>query len=97
MFAATYSTEKETFGQITSIFEVEEGWTGYRHHGYCRPTEDEVLEFFEQDLSLVRGAAGIYGPGTPIADAHRRLSENGFTVNFRLDGGPLIYFNGRAC
>jgi len=32
---ATYSTEKENFGEITNTFEVPADWQGYRYHGYC--------------------------------------------------------------
>ena len=32
---ATYSTEKENFGEITNTFEVPADWQGFRYHGYC--------------------------------------------------------------
>ena len=46
MLGATYSTESYNFGEITSIFVVDESWDGYRFHGYCIPTEAEVTAFF---------------------------------------------------
>jgi hypothetical protein len=45
-YGATYSTDKEDFGKITSIFMVDEDWDGYRYNGYCRPTEAEVYDFY---------------------------------------------------
>ena len=27
---------------ITSVFQVSADWDGYRFHGYCRPTPDEI-------------------------------------------------------
>ena len=44
-FGATYSTEAHNFGTITSIFVVDDDWDGYRFHGYCRPSVDEVARF----------------------------------------------------
>jgi len=41
-FGATYSTDPENFGEITAIFEVAADWDGYRFHGYCVPTSDEL-------------------------------------------------------
>lgn len=41
-YGATYSTDRENFGEITSIFVVGADWDGYRFHGYCVPTAIEV-------------------------------------------------------
>ena len=41
-YGATYSTDSENFGEITSIFEVDANWDGYRFHGYCVPTAEEL-------------------------------------------------------
>ena len=40
-YGATYIIED---GQlvITNVFPVSEDWDGYRYHGYCRPTEEEI-------------------------------------------------------
>ena len=46
-YGAAYSTYPDTFGEIVEIFEVPSDWDGYRFHGYCRPTAEEVKEFFE--------------------------------------------------
>ena len=46
MFGATYSTEKENFGEILAVFEVPADWQGYRFHGYCWPSQKEVDAFF---------------------------------------------------
>lgn len=46
-YGATYSTDPDTFGEITAIFNVEPEWDGYRYHGYCRPTPEEVAAFFQ--------------------------------------------------
>ena len=45
-YGATYSTDPGSFGEITAVFEVEEGWDGFRFHGYCVPTDQEVEKFF---------------------------------------------------
>lgn len=34
-YGATYSTDPGSFGEITAVFEVEEGWDGFRFHGYA--------------------------------------------------------------
>lgn len=44
-YGATYSTDKADFGAITSIFEVDEDWDGFRYHGYCWATEEAIAEF----------------------------------------------------
>lgn len=44
-YGATYSTHPDTFGVITAIFPVPPEWDGYRYHGYCRPTPEEVAAF----------------------------------------------------
>lgn len=41
-YGATYSTDPDTFGEITNVFPVPDDWDGYRFHGYCRPTADEI-------------------------------------------------------
>jgi hypothetical protein len=41
-YGATYSTDPESFGEITVIFEVAADWDGYRFHGYCVPTSEEL-------------------------------------------------------
>ena len=40
-YGATYTIED---GQlvITNVFPVSDDWDGYRFHGYCRPTADEI-------------------------------------------------------
>jgi hypothetical protein len=40
-YGATYTIED---GQlvITNIFLVPDDWDGYRFHGYCRPTVEEI-------------------------------------------------------
>jgi hypothetical protein len=45
-YGATYSTNPESFGKIISVFEVSPDWNGFQFHGYCRPTFEEVEEFF---------------------------------------------------
>lgn len=50
-FGATYSTGRENFGQIISIFEVDSDWDGYRFYGYCVPTEKQIEEFFDTKYS----------------------------------------------
>ena len=45
-YGATYSTDPGSFGEITAVFEVEEGWDGFRFHGYCVPTDQEVEKIF---------------------------------------------------
>jgi hypothetical protein len=46
-YGATYSTDPgPDFGRITSVFEVEADWDGYRFHGYCRATPEEFAEYF---------------------------------------------------
>ena len=48
-YGATYCTESgEDFGKITAIFEVADNWDGYRFHGYCRPSAEDVAAFFGQ-------------------------------------------------
>jgi len=42
---ATYSTEKENFGEITNTFDVPVDWQGFRYHGYCwAPTKPSPVE-----------------------------------------------------
>jgi hypothetical protein len=41
-YGATYSIDPENFGEITAIFEVNANWDGYRFHGYCVPTSEEL-------------------------------------------------------
>jgi hypothetical protein len=41
-YGATYSVEKDSFGEITGVFEVEPDWDGFRFHGYCRPSQAEI-------------------------------------------------------
>ncbi len=50
-YGATYSTEPDNFGQITSVFTVSEDWDGYRFHGYCLPTQEDVAEFFGDQVA----------------------------------------------
>lgn len=50
VYGATYSTNPDTFGVITNVFPVEPEWDGYRYHGYCRPTPEEVAAFFQYSL-----------------------------------------------
>jgi hypothetical protein len=45
-YGATYSTDPDNFGEITHVFEVDPDWQGYRFHGYCKPTQEEVEAFF---------------------------------------------------
>ena len=46
LYGATYNTESgEEFGKITSVFQVDADWGGYRHHGYCWPTQEQVEVF----------------------------------------------------
>ncbi|MFA5898086.1 MAG: hypothetical protein WC829_03115 [Hyphomicrobium sp.] len=45
-FGATYCTDADSFGEITSVFEVDPDWTGYRFHGYCTPSDEEVEAFY---------------------------------------------------
>ena len=40
-FGATYVIEDGEL-VITGVFPVEPGWDGYRHHGYCVPTSEEL-------------------------------------------------------
>lgn len=48
-YGATYCTESgEDFGKITAIFEVAADWDGYRFHGYCTPSAEDVAAFFGQ-------------------------------------------------
>lgn len=47
LYGATYDTSAENFGEITSVFEVDADWDGFRHHGYCIPTTGEVRIFLE--------------------------------------------------
>ena len=49
-FGATYSTDPDNFGEITAVFQVDEGWDGWRFNGYCRPTPEEVRLFFGDKL-----------------------------------------------
>ena len=45
-YGATYCTESGAdFGKITHVFPVAADWDGYRYHGYCIPTSDEVSTF----------------------------------------------------
>ena len=44
-YGATYCTEGFRFGEITSIFVVDESWDGYRFHGYCVPSAADVAAF----------------------------------------------------
>lgn len=45
-YGATYCTESgEDFGKITAIFEVDADWDGYRFHGYCVPTKEDIADF----------------------------------------------------
>jgi len=56
-YGATYSTDPGSFGEITAVFEVEEGWDGFRFHGYCVPTDQEVEKFFSWPPALTLVAA----------------------------------------
>ena len=48
-YGATYCTESgKDFGKITAIFEVASDWDGYRFHGYCTPSAEDVAAFFGQ-------------------------------------------------
>lgn len=40
-YGATYVIENGKL-IITSVFPVDSDWDGYRFHGYCRPTPDEI-------------------------------------------------------
>ena len=40
-YGATYTIENDVL-VITNVFPVSEDWDGYRFHGYCRPTVDEI-------------------------------------------------------
>jgi hypothetical protein len=42
-FGATYIIENGEL-VITGVFPVEPDWQGFRHHGYCRPTAQEIVE-----------------------------------------------------
>jgi len=44
-FGATYSTESHNFGEIISVFPVDADWDGYRFHGYCLPSAEEIKAF----------------------------------------------------
>jgi len=46
MYGCTYSTDKENFGEIISVFEVEDDWQGFRFHGYAWATEEDIRIFF---------------------------------------------------
>jgi len=45
-YGATYSTETHNFGEIIAVFEVEPDWQGFRFHGYCTPSSDDVAKYF---------------------------------------------------
>jgi hypothetical protein len=40
-YGATYTVEDGVL-VITSVFPVDADWDGYRFHGYCRPTVEEI-------------------------------------------------------
>ena len=40
-YGATYQKEDGEI-VITGVFPVDPDWDGYRFHGYCRPTVDEI-------------------------------------------------------
>ena len=42
-YGATYSIEDDQL-VITHVFPVDADWDGYRFHGYCRPTAEEIAE-----------------------------------------------------
>ena len=42
-FGATYSTDTANFGEIISVFPVPADWQGFRHHGYCWASDDEII------------------------------------------------------
>jgi len=51
-YGATYNTEPgDEFGRITNVFPVPEDWDGYRFHGYCLPTQEDVAEFFGDQVA----------------------------------------------
>ena len=47
-YGATYNTSPDQFGEITAVFLVDADWQGFRFHGYCLPTAEEVADFFRQ-------------------------------------------------
>ena len=46
-YGATYSTEKGSFGEIISVFEVPSDWDGYRFHGYCWAPAEAVETYLK--------------------------------------------------
>jgi len=42
-YGATYVIEDDQL-VITNVFPVPEDWDGYRFHGYCRPTAEEIAQ-----------------------------------------------------
>jgi len=59
-------------------------------YGVLMGATDEI----RADMALVAGATGIYGVGTPVADAIGRLADAGLSVSCRIDGPARVYFNG---
>ena len=47
LYGATYSTDAENFGEILEIFPVEDDWQGFRFHGYCWPSQQDLDNFFQ--------------------------------------------------
>ncbi len=49
-YGATYDTSKECFGEITAVFEVPSDWDGFRFHGYCIPSAEEIAKFRNEQV-----------------------------------------------
>ena len=43
LFGATYEIVDDQL-VITNVFPVPWDWDGYRFHGYCRPTRQEIID-----------------------------------------------------
>ena len=48
-YGATYSTERENFGEITHVFPVDDDWQGYTFHGYCWASPSDVAVFYASE------------------------------------------------
>ena len=71
-YGATCTTIDGDF-VVTNVFPVDENWDGYRFHGYCRPTEEEIKAAGFETTAYIKGFF------RPSAAAVRMLKELGIT------------------
>ena len=43
-YGATYTIDENGETVIGSVFPVDPDWEGYRFHGYCRPSKEDIRQ-----------------------------------------------------